>query len=238
MKSTELEFLLAPSSAWTEVVTKKLRKQANLGEVDAIERWFASYRIFLGEAPVAISADDAAKKLGMKPQPWAAIKHAGKRSWLIRNAFSLMSRGSVLEPDAIGLELVYRDDRREINVGKAVRVHSLLPGPEFQTIAGGRGKVVVDTNGRFVAQAKMVPTGSLHEERANTAGGTELAAEGTLRAEASIGGSIALRMSVYTTKVAAIGTGDLRAQSCAMGVSKKEGTTHRPRHRDVDRAAA
>lgn len=212
MKTIELEFQLAPSSAWTEIVTDEQSRKVSLGEVESIERWFASYRVFLGESPVGISADDAAGKLGMKLEPWAEIKLAGRRSWLIRNAFSLMSSGSLLEPDAVGLELIFRDDRRSINVGKMLHVHSLLPGPEFQELAGGSGHVVVDAKGRFVAQAKMAPTGSLQEEPADSTGGALLNAEGTLRAEAAAQGSVALRMSVCTTKVAAVGTGDRRAQ--------------------------
>lgn len=212
MKTRELAFNPAPSLEWTQIVTEARAKRTRLGEAGKVGKWYAKYRLFLGESPIAISAEQAARKLGMKLKPWTRLAGAGNRSWLIRNTFSLMSEGSLLEPDAVGIEIIYRDDRGKLNRGMPVHVHSLLPGPEFHEFANGGVSARLDANGRTVCQARMHPHGQFDAEAASAATGAPLNAEGTLRGEAQVDGSIALRLSLFTTRVIAIGTGDRRAQ--------------------------
>lgn len=204
----ELEWNRMPPIEWIKSGDSLAYREEHLGPVGEIKNWLTDLKVNIGEAPIAVAADRAAEKLGLQVPAWSQLLGAEKRSWLLSNTFSLWRDGGLLEPDAVGIELLFRDDRGELNTGAKIHVHSLFPGPQCRILgkAGVEGEFVCDAE--LLAPGKLsVPTGNPDPTEA-----AFLTARGGLRARANANLSISASMTICTAKVAAIGTGDIRAQ--------------------------
>jgi hypothetical protein len=211
----ELSWNPMPSIDWIASADEASYRDEHLGEVDAIDNPLMHLRVFLGDAPIAIAADRAAAELGLTGAKWAELVRTKKRSWLVRNSFSIKKSGGLLDPDAVGIELIFRDDSENLNLGENIHVHALLPGPQFRTVASVDAKVAANVGGNLLCRGVLLPPGTLsaQSEVASLAdAGDGKLLGGSLRAQANAEASISISMTICTTRIAAIGTGDTRAQ--------------------------
>jgi hypothetical protein len=211
----ELGWNPMPSIDWIGSTDEASYEKEHLGEVDAVDNPLIHLRVFLGDAPIAIAADQTAAQLGLTAAKWSDLVRTKKRNWFLRNSLSIKMSGGLLEPDAVGIELVFRDDNADLNRGEKIHVHALLPGPQYCKFATIGGTAALNAGGSMMCAGVLVPPGTLSAipGAAGVPGsGDSSLLGGNLRAQANTDASISFSMTICTTRIAAIGTGGTRAQ--------------------------
>ncbi len=191
-------------------------ERPHLGSAMEVENRITKLKGYIGEAPIAINSEAVAPSLGLESAPWVeAIEREGTRSIFVGVSFGIEHRAG-FSPSAVGIELLFRDDDRNLNGMQNIHVHSLFPAPEYRVIGGAKleADAEVSAGGKF--SASLDPPGVLQAavEDGEIDKSVDLGAGAKASASATVGGNIKLATEIRTPLVSAMGVGDHRAWWC------------------------
>jgi hypothetical protein len=191
-------------------------RRMDLGDVLEIENIAVKCRGWIGDAPFSLDAEQTARMLDAGTDSWRRAARPEFVDRFVLTTFGVQTLGGIINPEGLGLELVFRDNERGLNQGQRIHIHTLFPAARFQ-VTGTRqtsAGAEMETTGQFQAVAELKPPGQL---MAIASGLTDMKATGVLKGSinqkvwANDKREITWSTTTYAAMVEAIGEGDTRA---------------------------
>jgi hypothetical protein len=216
MAKLDLPFDKGPNVTWWTQAELTSYENMYLGEVTEIDNPLTNLKGFLGESPLALSPQLAARDLKLEQEPWQSLETKKLKSWFIKNVFGVQKMDGLVGPSAVGIELVYRDDDKKINRGHKIHIHSLFPTPEHQVIGQVGTKSDLESQSSFTFKSQLKPPGILEAATQLLGDTLPMSLDASAGLKASFAGHAAIDLSAtyYTPLISAMGTGDTIAQWC------------------------
>src|ERR1700752_587892 len=115
-----MEFALTEGDLIEWLAEPELRgtRDMDLGDVLVIQNLAAGCRGWIGDAPISLDAEETAQKLKASSHDWARAARPEYAERFVLTTFGVQSTGGLVSPAGVGLELIFRDDERELNQGQ------------------------------------------------------------------------------------------------------------------------
>jgi hypothetical protein len=212
-----MDFALTEGDLVEWLVEPELRSDRNihLGDVLEIENIAAKCRGWIGDAPFSLDAERTARTLKASDEDWLRAARPEYSDRFVFTTFGVQSFGGLVDPAAIGLELVFRDNERKLNQSQRIHIHTLFPAARFQVAASSRGEFGAEFSGQLFAAAELSPPGQLIpaslDQATASLNAAEIKGSASQRIVLTNKRQLTWSTTTHAAIVEAIGEGDTRA---------------------------
>lgn len=217
----ELDFTQGDLVEWLAEPELRPDRRMDLGDVLEVEKLLIKCRGWIGDSPVALRPDNVSSTLNIVDQTWQRQERPEFCERFVLTTFGIHSVEGLLDPEALGLELLYRDNTRHLNQGQRIHINCLFPSARFllsgtrQHEASRETGIDLDTSAAAVFRARLSAPGVLvpiATDEGSASADVQIKGSATNRVAVTDTNKVVWSTTTYTPVVEAFGEADTRAQ--------------------------
>ena len=167
MARVEFDFDQGDNAAWLAEPELSENRSRKLGDDSLnVENFLVGLRGWIGDAPYCVAATDMAKLAGSDGSAWSMSPRPEFADRYILSTFGVDRTGGVVEPSAVGLELLFRDNDRKLNRNQQIHINTVFPSARFIVVQSNKtsGEVNIHAKAEVSSPFEFIPDTDVESE--------------------------------------------------------------------------